>query len=105
MLAKKILSRFDKISFAVAKNGVEALELLNNEAFDLVLLDLFMPILDGFETLERIQNSDNQQVKNTRVIILTADEMPDTIKKVKDLNVSYMPKPLNISMVEKLLEN
>jgi len=42
-----------------AENGREALEILSRESFDLVLLDILMPVLDGFQTLERLSGMKN----------------------------------------------
>jgi signal transduction histidine kinase/CheY-like chemotaxis protein len=57
----------------VASNGAEALECLNHYSPDLILLDLMMPIMDGFEFLERLQN----QPKGVEIpiIVLTAKDL------------------------------
>lgn len=58
-----------------AKNGKEALAILSKENIDLILLDIMMPELDGFETLKNIRN--NERTKNIYVIALTAYAMLD----------------------------
>jgi CheY-like chemotaxis protein len=103
ILAKKLLTKFN-LEFSLAKNGKEALEQLKSQSFDLLLLDLYMPEIDGFEVLENIKGNNQNQYPDMRIIILTADEMPDTIDRVKKFNVEFMPKPLSIGSLERILD-
>jgi len=76
----------------VAENGEIALELLRREAPDLVLLDLMMPKIDGFETCRRIRQ--NFQTSQIPIIMLTAkSELPDKIKGLQDGANDYLIKP------------
>jgi len=54
-----------------AGDGEEALEKLDKEEFDMILLDIMMPKLNGFEVLNNIRNSKNKKLASTPVIILT----------------------------------
>jgi|SRR5579864_1116935 len=54
-----------------ARDGEEALQKLAEEKFNIVLLDIMMPLLNGFETLETIRKSSNKALAKTPVIILT----------------------------------
>ena len=45
---------------AIAQNGEECLKLIDEQTFDVVLLDLMMPVLDGFQVLERLQQKTNR---------------------------------------------
>jgi two-component system alkaline phosphatase synthesis response regulator PhoP len=66
-----------------AENGEIALELVRREAPDLILLDLMMPKMDGFETCSRIRR--NFQTAQIPIIMLTAkSELPDNIKGLQD---------------------
>ncbi len=58
-----------------ARNGKEALDLLEQEAIDLVLLDLQMPEMDGFEVMEKMRA--NEQTKNTPVIVVTGQALTE----------------------------
>ena len=62
----------DVQSLAFANNGLEALEHLNTEHFDLVLMDIHMPEMNGIETTIEIRNSDAPWA-NVIIIALTAD--------------------------------
>lgn len=82
----------------VAENGKLALELAEQHQPDLILLDVMMPGIDGFETCRRLkQNSRTQQIP---VVFMTA--LSDTIDKVKGFEVGaadYLTKPVDIPEV------
>ncbi len=76
----------------VAKNGERALEVVEVETPDLILMDVIMPGIDGFETCKRIKA--NSATKDIPVIFMTA--LADTVDKVKGLSmgaVDYITKP------------
>jgi PleD family two-component response regulator len=76
----------------LAENGEIALELVRREAPDLILLDLMMPRIDGFETCRRIRQ--NFQTAQIPIIMLTAkSELPDKIKGLQDGANDYLIKP------------
>lgn len=75
----EILSKeahYDIVS--TAKNGQEAIAILKNEAIDIVITDVSMPIMDGEELLTSIRD----QFKNVRVIVLTMDDSGKRISKL-----------------------
>lgn len=72
-----------------AGSGIEALDLLNKEAFDLVLLDIMMPDMDGWEVCREIRKS-----SNVPIIMLTArDQQEDIVKGLRLGADDYMTKP------------
>ncbi|MDD4857342.1 MAG: response regulator [Candidatus Krumholzibacteria bacterium] len=76
----------------LAENGEIALELVRREGPDLVILDLMMPKMDGFETCRRIRQ--NFQTAQIPIIMLTAkSELPDKIKGLQDGANDYLIKP------------
>jgi len=76
----------------LAENGEVALEIVRREAPDLILLDLMMPRVDGFETCRRIRQ--NFQTSQIPIIMLTAkSELPDKIKGLQDGANDYLIKP------------
>jgi CheY-like chemotaxis protein/anti-sigma regulatory factor (Ser/Thr protein kinase) len=77
-----------------AENGLQALEQLSCHSFDLVLLDVHMPMLDGIETLKRIRTSD-EPWNNVPVIALTADAMSGDRERYLAQGMSgYLSKPI-----------
>ena len=64
---------------STVENGKRALEVLGLEKYDIVLLDIMMPDMDGFETLKRIRGND--KLKTLPVIMLTSLNEMDDVKK------------------------
>lgn len=82
------------LTTADAADGQAALDRLGREAFDLVLLDIIMPVLDGFQTLERLKADD--KLRHIPVIMLTAlDEVSATVRGIEAGAEDYVPKPFN----------
>ncbi len=52
----KLLKNFSDVSCTIVNNGQEAIDALNNEIFNVILMDLQMPIMDGYEATESIRN-------------------------------------------------
>ena len=78
-----------------AENGEEALARLSAESFDLVLLDVHMPVMDGCETIRRIRAS-SETWHNIPVIALTADAMSGDRERYLSMGMSdYLSKPLD----------
>ena len=79
---------------AVAMNGEEALEFLDRESPDMILLDVMMPGMDGFEVCKRIKRQEN--LADIPVIFLTArGETDDIVKGFDAGGVDYVVKPFN----------
>jgi class 3 adenylate cyclase len=77
-----------------AENGRVALDLLKQRGFDLILLDIIMPILNGFHTLELIKA--DPKIRHLPVIMLTAlDEVDSTVRCIEAGAEDYVPKPFN----------
>jgi CheY-like chemotaxis protein len=77
-----------------AENGLQALEQLSSHIFDLVLLDIHMPMLDGIETLKRIRACD-EPWKDVPVVALTANAMSgDRERYLAEGMSGYLSKPI-----------
>lgn len=95
-LIKIILMDFD-FEVEMANNGKIAIEKLKNDTFDIVLMDLQMPIMNGFDTTEHIRQVMKSDIP---IIALTADVASVDVEKCKILGMNdYISKPIN----EKLL--
>lgn len=76
-----------------AKSGTEAISLIRNQAFDLVLLDINMPIVDGFKVLEKIRDLKS----DLPVIMLSArSDKIDVVSGLKQGADDYVSKPFSI---------
>ena len=79
---------------SVAKNGKEALKVVKDVKPDLILLDIMMPEMNGFETCEHLK--DSQETRDIPVIFLTAKIESEDIVKAFELGaVDYVIKPFN----------
>ena len=84
----------------VGKTGKEGLELIlkNHQSYDLILMDILMPEIDGIEILETMKN---KNIKN-KVIVLTSYKKDYTVKQVSKYGISYyMMKPFSLEALEK----
>jgi CheY-like chemotaxis protein len=65
----------------ICNNGKEAIEELERQPFNLVLMDLQMPVMDGVTAMKRIRNSPSEYAK-VPVIALTADTFAETVAEI-----------------------
>src|SRR5262245_14291930 len=81
---------YDNIT--IATNGHEALSGLRSKPFDLVLLDIMMPDLNGYEVLEQMRSS--PELRNIPVIMISAIDELDSVVRCIELGAEdYLPKP------------
>ena len=93
------LNRQGYENIAEAANGREALDALRAGSFDLVLLDVMMPEMNGYETLERIKT--DPSMRDIPVIMISAlDDMDSVIKCIKLGAEDYLPKPFNATLLQ-----
>ena len=96
------LSRLYRIK--VANNGPSALTIAQNEQPDLILLDIMMPHMDGFEVLRRLK--ENTLTDNIPVIFVTADNAESDEERGLSLGaVDYITKPFSIPVVKARIRN
>lgn len=90
----------------IAENGYAALDLLQSQHFDIVLMDVQMPEMDGLEATRIIRNSkDYLRVQNIPIIALTAYAMAGDKDKCLAAGMNhYLAKPVDIKELEKLLK-
>ncbi|TSE09221.1 MULTISPECIES: response regulator transcription factor [Aquimarina] len=88
---------FKKKNFEVfiARDGGEALQIAKDNIPDVVLLDIMMPNVDGYETLKKIKS--NPSLKNTKVVFLSAKNKVADIEKGLKLGADkYLTKPFSV---------
>ncbi len=88
------LKRDGYTNVMVAENGVQALELIQKHSFDLVLLDIMMPEMNGFDVLEALKGMDEAQ--DLPIIVISALSEIDSVARCIELGAEdYLPKPFN----------
>ena len=87
---------------SIAENGVEALEMLQTDNYDLILLDLLMPDMVGFEVLKRIK--DNSQLSTIPVIMISGAEETESMTRCIEMGAcGFLSKPLDPTQLAKQL--
>ncbi|RZK10831.1 MAG: response regulator [Flavobacterium sp.] len=117
LLSKLVISKANFASQIVTcVNGEEAMKYLekpetieensNAEQSLLILLDLNMPVMDGWEFLEQFSTKLQNQYTTTKIILLSSSIDPNDIKKSKDFSmvVDFLPKPLTKEMLTLISE-
>lgn len=97
MVIKMIVRNWKNISIHVANNGAEGLEMLKQTAVDIVLMDLQMPVMDGYEAIDAIRKGEaGNQYLHLPIIALTADVSEEAKASVFELGANeYMTKPVD----------
>ncbi len=91
---------FKKNNFEVfiARDGLEALDILEKSSPDIIILDVMMPNVDGFETLKKIKL--NSKLQHCKVIFLSAKNRPSDIEKGLEIGADlYLIKPFAVKKV------
>ncbi|NLQ17415.1 response regulator [Marinomonas sp. M1K-6] len=100
-LAKGLPTDWD-VDIDYAEDGQQALDILSASAFDILFLDLNMPVKDGYQTLQALQSF----VQPPAVIVVSGDVQPKAIQRVKDMGaVAFHKKPASAGELRRLLSS
>jgi len=96
-----------QVKIDCAMNGLEAVRMFKEapDKYDMILMDVQMPEMDGYEATQKIRALDVPQAKTVKIIAMTANVFRDDIEKCQEVGMdSHIGKPLNFEeVVEKLL--
>ncbi len=94
---RDLLSRrleFEGHTFEMAKNGEEALDLVRRSSFDVILLDIIMPVMDGYQALQLLQA--DEKLCHIPVIMLSALDQTDSVARCIEMGADdFLPKPFD----------
>ena len=97
-----IMLKKEGYKVSLASNGEEVVKLVDNDLFDLVLLDIRMPKLDGISALKKIKSTSPETI----VIMITAYASADTaIKAMKEGAYDYITKPFKVEEIKLIINN
>ncbi len=97
MLARRLHRRDFQITMAI--NGREALDLVRRSPYDLILLDIMMPEIDGYTVLKFLK--EDPRLKNISVIMISAIEEMDSVMKCMEIGADdYLTKPFDPDMLK-----
>ncbi|MFN4147605.1 MAG: response regulator [Runella sp.] len=108
-LARKILE-FQNYEITAVKNGEQVMQILEKEDFDIVLLDINMPIMDGMECVKAIRNLSDKKKANLPVVAITGNAKNYSEEEFKAAGFNdVLVKPLNfdrlVEIVNELTED
>jgi CheY-like chemotaxis protein len=99
----RLLLTRDGHDVQLAVNGMEALEAIKNQKFDVVFMDLQMPIMDGLEASNRIREWENGGLR-TYIVALTASYLPEEGNLLFEAGIdNYISKPFEVDHIHRLL--
>ena len=95
IVATRFLNKWNCI-VSIATNGKEAVEMIQDQIYDIALMDLQMPIMDGFEAAQTIRKIEGDYYLNIPIIALTADVFPEVKTRVINSGMNdFMTKPFD----------
>lgn len=98
----------DSHQLRIASSGEKAVEIFLNDVFDVVLMDLMLPGMDGFETTVRLRNIEHNtpDTKHTIIIALTANTLDNDKERCRKYGMDeFLAKPFDINKFYSILEN
>ena len=99
----ELLLKREGHAIVFASNGEEALEAVKANRFDIVLMDLQMPVMDGVEASRRIREWEAES-RHTYIVALTASYMPERGRELYEAGIdNYLAKPFELSHLRNIL--
>lgn len=99
-LALQVLKRLGHVG-TVAENGQQAIDILRSQAFDLVLMDIQMPVMDGYTTTQHIRQDLRSKVP---IIAMTAHALASERERCLQAGMNdFMPKPFQINELQRVI--
>jgi len=92
----------------IANNGLEGVECYKNQQFDVILMDLMMPVMDGFEASREIRKIENREKERvfTPIVAFTANTLNNDFQKCCENGMNYlMEKPFNAYKFIEIIES
>jgi CheY-like chemotaxis protein len=94
-LTKKIL-QMQSFEISSVKNGQQVLDILEKEKFDIILMDINMPVMDGMECTRNIRALPDPEKSQIPIVAITGNAPNYSIDDFKEAGINeYLPKPLN----------
>jgi len=103
-LTKKIL-QFQNFEIIAVKNGKQVIEKLETENFDVILLDINMPVMDGMECAKQVRALKDPVKAGIPIIAITGNAKNYSMEDFKNVGINeYLPKPLNFDSLVDLVK-
>jgi len=103
-ITKKVL-QLQNFDIDFARNGKEVLNKLENSAYDVILMDISMPVMDGIECTKRIRGMSDGKKSSIPIIAITGNAKNLSEDEYKGIGINaYIPKPLNFDQLVKTVK-
>lgn len=96
-----------KHNVEIANNGLEAINMFKGSSYDVVLMDIMMPIMNGYEATTKIRNYEKEKgiYKSTPIIAITANTLDNDREKCLSIGMNeYMAKPFDINRLNEIFK-
>lgn len=104
-LTRKIL-QIQNYEIFSAKNGLQVLSMLENEDFDIILMDINMPQMDGMECAKEIRALKDPKKSKIPIVAITGNAKNYTLEDFKSVGINeYLQKPLNFDNLVDTVKN
>ncbi len=98
-LTKNVLM-FENYEIKAVKNGLQVLECIEKEHFDLILMDINMPVMDGIECTKAIRKLENKEKASLPIVAITGNYKNYTLDDFKKAGLDdYVQKPLDYDLL------
>ncbi|WP_035790412.1 ATP-binding protein [Clostridium beijerinckii] len=105
IVIKRMLKELGYSKIKTASNGIEALKLIENYRFDLILMDIQLPELDGSETVRVIRKNELKSEEHIPIVAMTACALKGDRERFLSQGMDdYISKPIDINKLKKVLE-
>lgn len=102
-LTKKILE-MQNYQISSVKNGKKVLEILDDQDFDIILMDINMPVMDGMQCAKSVRALEDNQKSKIPIIAITGNAQNYSMDDFKQAGINdYLPKPLNFDNLVELV--
>lgn len=105
LLMMRLFADEGSYSLDIAKNGEQLVLFLEKYQYDLILMDLSMPVMDGYDATLRIRNHKDKKIKKIPIIALTARTTEEEREAAKESGMNaYLTKPVNAEILFKTID-
>ena len=104
-LTRKIL-QIQNYEIYSAKNGLQVIDMVDNEDFDIILMDINMPKMDGMECAQKIRAHRDKKKAQIPIVAITGNAQNYTMEDFKNVGINeYLQKPLNFDKLVDTVKN
>lgn len=102
-LTRKILEQL-RFEITMVKNGQQVIDKIKVEDFDLILMDINMPVLDGMDCTQQIRAMNDQKKSRVPILAITGNAKNYSLEEFKEAGINeFLPKPLDFDHLVKMV--